>query len=58
MMEKRGVVDPAATPDTERRLAGDKEKRAENAATKQAQIRILDDDLTKRLSEAASSRLR
>lgn len=51
MIEKQGVVKPGITPDTEKKLAG--EKQADAAS----RTRQLDDDATKRLSEKAADGL-
>lgn len=50
MMEKTGEVRPGKTPDTEQKLQG--EKTAQAGSTQQT--KQLDDDVTKRLSDAAS----
>lgn len=51
MIEKQGIVKPGITPDTEKKLVG--EKQADAAA----KTRQLDDDATKRLSDVAASGL-
>ena len=48
-MEKQGVVKPGLTPDTEHRLT----KPGEKQAGAQEQVKRLDDDVTKRLAQAA-----
>ncbi len=50
-MEKRGLVKPGITPDTEKKLVGEKQA---DAASK---TRKLDDDATKRLSDVAADGL-
>lgn len=50
MMEKHGAIRPGSTPDVERKLG--KEKQSGD----KAQTRALDDDVTKRLSDAAAKR--
>lgn len=50
-MEKKGEVKPGITPDTEKKLVG--EKQADAAA----KTRQLDDDATKRLSDGAANGL-
>lgn len=50
-MEKQGVVKQGITPDTETKLAG--EKQADTAS----RTRQLDDDATKRLSDTAAEGL-
>ena len=51
-MEKTGDIKPGRTPDIEDRLEKPVEKQAD--ADKQEQTRQLDDDVTKRLADAAS----
>jgi len=52
-IEKTGDIKPDNTPDTEGRLAEAAEKRGTDEQRKD-QSRKLDDDVTKRLSDAAS----
>lgn len=52
MIEKKGIVKPGITPDTEKKLVVG-EKQADAAA----KTRQLDDDATKRLSDVAASGL-
>ena len=51
-MEKRGVVSPRDTHDTEGRLKGEK-----RAGDEQSQTQTLDDDFTKRAGDLAAEKL-
>jgi len=55
-MEKRGVVSPETTPDTENVVA-DKSAAEQKCASKTAKIENLDADFRKRAAEAAASKI-
>jgi hypothetical protein len=52
-VEKRGVVSPGITPDTEQKLKGEKTA----AAGERGQTEQLDNDVTKRLADRAEQKL-
>ena len=53
VMEKRAVIEPGRTKDTEGRLAAAGEKQA---GSQKGAVAVLDDDFTKRASEAAAKK--
>lgn len=55
-MEKRGVISPETTPDTEN-VAGDKSAAEKLDTTKKAEIESLDTDFRKRAAAAVTNKI-